>query len=207
MTSTEPGALTQDQEGIIYRAAVEGIPVGAIARFMKLPYSEINEALHMALAGGLIVGVPRADWPGQEHWDTRARPSLPGKKDDPAELEFACRQQFKLTALEAGFMVCLINKSCAEKDKLHGIVEEKRRERATRPDNTDATDPKMVDVIICKLRQKLRGFGYDVIQTLWGRGYFIEPADKRKLLTTIGLEPPHAGEPVSGRGGVAGASA
>lgn len=192
----------------MYRAAAEGIPVGAIARFMKVPYNDVNEALQMALAGGLIVAVPRADWPGSQHWDARTRPALPGKKDDPAEIEFACRNQFKLTALEAGFMVALVNKSCADKEKLHGIVEEQRRKRATRPDSNEPTDPKMVDVIICKLRQKLRGFGYDdFIKTIWGKGYFIEPAQKRILLAAIGLEPDHASEPDLGRASVAAASA
>lgn len=39
----------------------------------------------------------------------------------------------------------------------------------------DEPDQKIVDVFLCKVRQKLKPFGVEgLIQTIWGRGYMIE---------------------------------
>lgn len=41
----------------------------------------------------------------------------------------------------------------------------------------DPPDPKIVDVLVCKLRAKLEPFGV-AIETLWARGYMLKPAAK-----------------------------
>jgi DNA-binding response OmpR family regulator len=45
-----------------------------------------------------------------------------------------------------------------------------------RPDGTP--EPKIVDVIVCKVRRKLAGVGGDgLIATVWGQGYRLDPTN------------------------------
>lgn len=41
----------------------------------------------------------------------------------------------------------------------------------------DDRDPKVIDVMVCKMRKKLANFGVE-IGTVWGRGYLLSPAAK-----------------------------
>jgi DNA-binding winged helix-turn-helix (wHTH) protein len=52
----------------------------------------------------------------------------------------------------------------------------------------EVTDPKMVDVMICKLRRKLREVDMrfaDAIKTIWGLGYHIEQPMKALLMAAL----------------------
>jgi two-component system cell cycle response regulator CtrA len=51
---------------------------------------------------------------------------------------------------------------------------------------TDA-EIKIVDVFVCKARAKLEKFGIS-IETIWGRGYRMTPANKAKLQEIINVE-------------------
>jgi DNA-binding response OmpR family regulator len=44
----------------------------------------------------------------------------------------------------------------------------------------DEPEAKIIDVYLCKIRQKLRKFGINV-ETNWGQGYMITPANKMKV--------------------------
>lgn len=68
----------------------------------------------------------------------------------------------------------------ASKQALHIAI---RRNRAT--------EIKIVDVMVCKLRKKLAPFGVD-IETVWGFGYQIAPQSSAAFL--IGIE--HTAEPL-----------
>lgn len=49
-------------------------------------------------------------------------------------------------------------------------------------------EPKIVDVFICKMRQKLKRHGVE-ISTEWGAGYYLTPEAKRTVeLLTSGLD-------------------
>jgi hypothetical protein len=68
------------------------------------------------------------------------------------------------------------------------VIEQQRAIRRNQPDNPDQTDEKMVDVVICNLRKRLRSYwpaGHEVIKTLWGHGYFVEKADRELALDKI----------------------
>lgn len=206
MTEDYDPALSPEQTHIIARAANEGIPLQAIGRILRVPFESVTHAAKIALAAGTIIGMPRADWPAAEHWDQRSPAPFVGKRDNTQELEFSCRQFFRLTALETGFIVSLLRRTFADKEKLHGVIEDQRLKRQSRPD-AETTDPKMVDVMICKLRKKLDDKGFKgAIQTMWGRGYFIEPDTKRAIYAAIGLEQGQV-EPGAERANVAAASA
>lgn len=44
----------------------------------------------------------------------------------------------------------------------------------------DEPELKIIDVFICKLRKKLKPFDIEVT-TIWGRGYILGPAEKKKI--------------------------
>jgi len=59
---------------------------------------------------------------------------------------------------------------------MHQIVEQRR---ATRIDVDDETDVKIVDVVICNLRKRLKPFAIK-IDTVWGCGYHLKPAFRQR---------------------------
>src|ERR1019366_1812457 len=182
MSETEP---PQTLITLISRAANEGVPVGAIARIVHQEYEEVAFILRGALCLGQIGEMPKPDWPPAAAWASRL-PSIP-RSANSEDVEFQCRKAFHLTNLEVGFMVVLLRSECADKDKLHNVIEQRRAARATRVDSSELTDPKMVDVMICKLRKKLRDVDpVFVISTSWGKGYYFEAAVKQKIFAMIG---------------------
>lgn len=44
----------------------------------------------------------------------------------------------------------------------------------------DPPVPKILDVWLCRLRRKLRAHDIE-IQTIWGRGWYMEPEDRAKV--------------------------
>lgn len=164
-------------------AANEGIPVAAIARILRRALDETYLDLKEAKDRGAISDLPRADWPpGTRRMDRIPSVPLPDDKD----LTFMCGKTFKLTSLEAGFLVSLLKNRQVEKTRLHNIVEHQRNTRQNQPDHMEATDPKMVDVMICKLRKKLRVIDKALkIETIWGSGYYVETDMKIRILSHL----------------------
>lgn len=184
LTDTAP-PLPPATVTVIVRAANEGVPVGAIARVVQVGFEDVSRTLRVALGCGKIGSMPKPDWPPAEPWDARS-PTVP-RSAHAEDVEFQCKKLFKLTKLEAAFMMVLLRHDYVEKEKLHAVVEEQRAKRATRPDKQETTDPKMVDVIICKLRRKLKGIDPEfVIVTSWGSGYYLEAPVKSKILQRLG---------------------
>jgi DNA-binding winged helix-turn-helix (wHTH) protein len=166
---------------IAINAANEGIPVAAIARITRTPFDEVIECLKAAKARGEVIDMPRPDWPPGVKLHDRL-PSLPLPND--SDLQFLCGKAFKLTQLEAGFLVALLKNRQVEKTRLHGIVEHQRQQRS--PNDHEATDPKMVDVMICKLRKKMKTVDDAlVIETIWGSGYYVAADMKPKILAHL----------------------
>lgn len=161
------------------RAASEGVPVGVIARCTGMPYDRVLTCLQRAQKVGAITEIPRSDWPPNGERAKSQPVAL------PVETEFLCRQKFHLTNLEAGFLAVLLRCLLAEKDKLHAVIEQQRNSRALRPER-DVPDPKMVDVMICRLRRKLAEFDPSyVIRTSWGKGYYLDQSVKDMMLARI----------------------
>lgn len=158
----------------VTRLADEGVPVSALARGFKLPAETIREVLTSAVERGALIEVPPADWPvgqnktaRQRNWGpvTRSR----GLIDDSVVLH--CVNTFKVTRLQASLLAVLIKRKHVTKETLHQIIE------ARRAVNSDETDPKMVDVVICHLRKRLKPHNL-TITTVWSCGYLMEPADR-----------------------------
>jgi hypothetical protein len=166
----------------IVRAALEGVPIRAIARIFCLDYTRIVLTLTRAIERGELIKLPRPDWDRSGQAQMYASAAML----QPNELEFTCRQTFKLTSLEAAFLVMLLRSMFAEKEKLHAVVERQRYQRPLRPLEPEVTDPKMVDVMICKLRRKLKNHDPAlVVKTSWGKGYYLETATKALILKCL----------------------
>lgn len=176
---------SRDQVAAITAAANEGIPVAACARIFKFPLGVIFDILKDAKAEGTITDLPKTDWaPGSRRED-----HVPAMHND-AELEFNCGKSFRLTRLECAFLVALLKYKQLERARLHSIVEHQRLTRPTQPNTLEGTDIKMVDVMICKLRKKLRDADPRfLIVTMWGNGYYIETAVKTLIIAHVSGAP------------------
>ncbi len=176
----EAAALTtySPPNPIVVRLADEGIPVRAIARAVSISSTNIYEMLRDALAAGMIVEMPKDDWPPGSRRDARlAFNGTPLENEDT--LKVACARLFRATRLEAAILAVLLKRSEVTKTQLHLVIEQ------TRPnENRDATDPKMVDVVICHLRKKLKPHNI-TIKTIWGTGYLIPAPDREKAATAL----------------------
>lgn len=186
--------LSLEHTEIAGRMANERIPVSVIARCLQEPSASVRMALLSALECGAIVEMPPADWPptGKLADHLPRRPAVPSDK----EIVFAIRKLIPLTPLEANFLTVLMKFDEADKAKLHMVIENQRSQRPGGPSKTEQTDPKMVDVMICKLRKRLETFDKDLkIKTMWGSGYYIEEAVRRRLLDYVSQmlkDPPNA---------------
>jgi DNA-binding response OmpR family regulator len=157
------------------RMADEGIPVRAIARSVRLPSEEVYEILKDAVQRGTIVELPKNDWPLGSTRGQRAAFNGTALESDEA-LQMACARCFRCTRLEAAILGVLLKRNEVMKAQLHLVIEQMRP-----GENRPPTDPKMVDVIICHLRKKLKTHEI-TIKTVWGRGYRIPLLDREKAI-------------------------
>jgi hypothetical protein len=170
---------------ISVRLANEGIPVNVIARGLEIAAGDVRAVLEEALAAGRITEMPAADWPPTARRADHLPPHIAAARD--ADLVTSFMRAFKLTKLMASFMLVLVKREEADKMTLHRVIEAQRATRANRPNNSEETDPKMVDVVICNLRKKLKAFGIK-INTLWGRGYYLDAQDRHNALSLVERE-------------------
>lgn len=165
--SPEPATLFADVVAV--RLADEGIPVRAIARCVHLPSDEIYEMLRTAISQGTIIEMPKDDWPPGTNRSQRSVFNGTPLEQEEA-MKNACARFFHCSPLEAAILATLLRRDQATKAQLHDVVENNRPGDHAK----EATDPKMVDVMICKLRKKIKP--HDVlIETMWGTGYLIPP--------------------------------
>ena len=171
-TPLEPGKAV-----IAVRLADEGVPVRAIARAIQQSSEDVRDALHNAIDLGQIVGMPRDDWPINVLRENRIPDTLGNRRVDDEKTIFNIARLFKVTKLQAALFAVLIKRTEVLKDTLHQVIESRRKP------NKEETDPKMVDVVVCHLRQRLVPFGIE-IATQWASGYFmtLEMRKKANLL-------------------------
>ena len=95
----------------------------------------------------------------------------------------AAAQSLALTKTQAALFLALVRRKFCTTEILHNIVDSGRRAYST------PTDHKIVTVMICSIRKRLRG--RYTIQTVQGSGYFMPDDDRRRaaeyLLGCIGL--------------------
>lgn len=158
--------------------AHEGVPVQVIARAMQRTFSDVHVTLKYFIEVGGITEMPVSDWPpGQKRSDRL--PQFLASQDENVQV-YTVQRGLKLTRLMASFMLVMLRRAEADKDTLHYVIETQRSMRRSRPDKSETTDPKMVDVVVCNLRKRLKPFGVK-IKTLWGRGYYIDDENREKV--------------------------
>ena len=170
--------LRYDLVPIAIHLADEGVPLCAISRSFKVPSDLVREALHYAKDEGKIIDLPREDWPPNSLRNTRD--PVANRKMDDEDIVFNCVRLFKVTRQQASLLSVLIRRNEVSKDMMHQIIEKCRA-----PNKGDQTDPKMVDVVICNLRKRLKKTGLK-IETMWGCGYFMKPDMRTRALELIG---------------------
>jgi DNA-binding winged helix-turn-helix (wHTH) protein len=151
---------------VIVNLANEAVPIAAISRSIEQSSDDVREILATAISLGEIIELPAPDWPPSARRQDRLN-VLATREKIEAKVQ-TCQRVLKLTKLEASFFVVLLSHDEVSKDVLHHVIEAQRASR----NNITTTDPKMVDVIICKLRKKLSDKGVPIC-TIWGHGYYI----------------------------------
>lgn len=182
MVETSPPTPAQfqpiDVDKIAVRMANEGIPIRAICRATKLPSDDLRLVLQEAMDRGCLLQLPNEDWPKGSARETRC-PSVANLASLSDELlDCYIGHVFNATRLEASVLIPLIKRPEVSREGLHQAIEDRR------PSASDQTDPKMVDVVICKLRKKLKIHEL-LIATNWSRGYSMSAEHRKKAADMI----------------------
>lgn len=194
MTAYGPAGATGPTvlEQIMIRLADEGVPIRAIARSVKVPSDELRDILRDALDSGTIVQLPRDDWPSKASRDERPQGFDALSNLDEELLLLYCVQVFKITRLMSCLLLALLKRREVTRDAMHQIIEQRR------PANQPETDKKMVDVVVCNLRKRLKLLKLE-ITTIWSCGYYMKAEHRGialKMLTDfIANGPPPAATP------------
>lgn len=166
---------------VAVRLADEGVPVRAIVRALMLPYDEVREVLTAASERGMILSVPRDDWPPGVRRDERAPDTTPLEFEDE-HMTMLTMRTFNITPTMAKIFVGLLRRPEMTKKAMHACS---KRDGCV-PNDKDDTDIKIVDVYVCKLRKFLPQT--IPILTLWGKGYMIPPEGKVEALKLLGVQ-------------------
>ncbi len=162
---------------IVVRLADEGIPVYAIARSLRLPPEDVRDFIRTALDDGVIVDHPRDDWSPGSKRATRS-PDIDGFFGNDEGLYRTCSKYFKTTRQQSIVLGLLLRRPEVTKENLHQAIERDR------PDGKEQTSQKLVDVLVCILRRKLKPFEFS-IKTMWGHGYLMDPKDRTKAIADL----------------------
>ena len=154
---------------VVLRLANEEVPVNAIARAIQNPSDEVRETIEEAILYGKVLSMPRSDWHPLQRGNRQVTSDFTDK-----EILFNCQRIFKLTHLHACFLAVLMKRNEVSKIQLHHIIESCRKQ----PQNRE-TDVKMVDVVLCHLRKRIKPFGL-VVKTLHSSGYYMIPEMRKK---------------------------
>ncbi|MBN9457375.1 MAG: winged helix-turn-helix domain-containing protein [Bosea sp.] len=87
---------------------------------------------------------------------------------------------FRFTALEERAFKALLNRDQWPRESLHNVTYDEHNDR-------DLPDIKVIDVMICKMRKKLKPLGVE-IETLYGQGYRISSEHKQRVRDVIAAE-------------------
>jgi hypothetical protein len=158
--------------------ADEGVPVRAIARSIRIPGENVYELLKAAISAGRLLELPKDDWPpgGGRHNRSQVEKTVLAFTDQT--LHLACANRFKLTRLQSVVFVAMLRRGEASKAYLHNAIENNR------DDNAEPTDQKMVDVVVCHVRRKLKDDKV-LIDTIWGVGYAMKVDARNHALAVM----------------------
>lgn len=173
----EPIGPTPWVRGVAVRLADEGVPINAIARAIRVPSTIIRGVLDQAYDLAQIIAVPRDDWPKGSQRDLRLPDCVRITLAEPAFITHVMRT-LTLTGTQAQMLTALLRRPEMTRASLHLITQREGRSKDT--------EPKIVDVFMCKLRGLLKPHDI-IIETIWGRGYYLNPENRAKVFNLLGL--------------------
>ena len=150
---------------IAVRLADEGVPLRAIARATLISSTALYQTLVEAKMKGVLLHIPRDDWPPGCPRDQRALQISRLAAEQHDTLIFAIKDVFHLTPTGARLFLLLVQ---------HEHVPHARID----------LEHKLLVVNICKMRRFLRPFDI-VIKTLWGYGYQLPAAHRKRAMELI----------------------
>lgn len=178
VATDEPPEIDPALATIAVRLADEGIPVGAIARGLKVPSSDLYNHLNLALVDGKIIELPKSDWPAGSSRAQRA--IFAGTILDNEDIvRSLCIRLFKVTRQQGAVLAIMLKRLELTKAQIHTILQENRPSISREP-----TDQKMVDVVIFHIRKKIKPHGLG-IETVWGTGYLITPKHREAAIKLL----------------------
>lgn len=92
-------------------------------------------------------------------------------------------REWQLTRTEEALMRALIAREVASRDFIMHFL------YCVKPE--DAPEPKIIDVLVCRLRPKLKPFGIE-IATVWGRGYSLDATTRARFPAKQPAQTEHA---------------
>lgn len=92
--------------------------------------------------------------------------------EDEQGLGFRVHPRHNFTSMEEAMLGILVSsRDVVSRDKMFSIMY---------GTHNDPPEPKIFDVMMCRIRRKLRTHGVEVM-TVWGRGWYMEPEDRAKI--------------------------
>lgn len=176
----QPPLRIMSLEETVVSLADEGVPLRAIARATHTPSEEINALLNEAIAAGKIIEKPQSDWPPGSLRRSRKPSGQSLLNLEDSVLRLACSNVFDMTRLQAAVFVAILRRPEITKDQVHNTIEN------TRSHNSEPTDQKMIDVVICHIRKKIKAHDIE-LRTRWGQGYSLLNVERDKVLALLDL--------------------
>ena len=179
--------MEQNLTDIVERLADEGVPVAALARAVQIDRVKVNRVLKNALEAGRLIELPASDWPPGQSRKARMGSGRTSQVD-PKVVLLLLMKSYDITRQQALLMREMLVRPQATREQLYEAAQ-------LAHEHGEDTEPKIVQVVICKLRRRLKKHRI-VIHTIWSGGYYIERDHRIKIFDHINLdgsiEPAHA---------------
>ena len=153
-------------DSIAVAMADEGVPLRAIARVTRISSESLRERFTCCSGHWQLVELPREDWPPGFPRDQRALQLSRLAARSRPELAVVMQRVFGLSPVGTGLFLDLLQREYVDKSAVAGM------------------EAKTVDVHIHYTRARLKPHRI-AIQTIWGVGYRLEAADRRRAMDLI----------------------
>lgn len=161
---------------IVERLAYEGVPIAALTRATLSPRDEIYDALRSAMELGRLVCLPPADWPPGQKSKARMGSGRTSQVD-PGIVLLKLMTSYGVTRQQALLMREMLVRPQATREQLYEAAQQAH-------DHGEDTEPKIVQVVICKLRKRLVKHRVKIV-TIWSGGYYIPLPHRKRVFEKI----------------------
>lgn len=172
--------MEQSLKTIVERLAYEGVPVAALTRAFQVDRDQMYGTLRAALESGRLSEIPPSEWP-----PTKGRVPRIGSgrvnQVDPETVLVLLMKTYDLTRQQALLMRAMLLRPQATREQLYEAAQ-------LAHEHGEDTEPKIVQVVICKLRRRLAKRKHRVvIHTIWNGGYYIKRDQRMRIFEKIGV--------------------